>query len=297
MSMSAPRIPRSEQRLLRSHLSSSRRGGRGKREQENENFEEQQHQENLDGNSASKRRVRSRSRTRTRVSLVNNNQNPGTALVNLDQQNLQNQEALRRYYQQLDRMQNPSPYPRIVFHFAEKVEGPWRSLWLAAHWEKRLKKTDYMQADVNEIVDDILQTRSELTLRQHGHLLLGATRVLARKVTYQEQQLAAFADQIQASLEEPEEEILDDLAQDPDAITLNVGGGAGGRGNWLRDDFEFVEQQAKWEEITLAVSPLQKRRKLVPQTPDELMKEVSDGFGPATPQEIASFIFLQNSAA
>lgn len=38
-----------------------------------------------------------------------------------------------------------------MMDFDAKISGAWNALWLAAHWEKKLKKADYMHANVDEV--------------------------------------------------------------------------------------------------------------------------------------------------
>jgi len=54
--------------------------------------------------------------------------------------------------------------------------------WLAAHWEKKLKKADYDSTDISETCAKI--QKEALALRFTGHLLLGVAKIHARKVQY-----------------------------------------------------------------------------------------------------------------
>ncbi|KAG8691498.1 sister chromatid cohesion protein 1 [Ceratobasidium sp. 423] len=55
--------------------------------------------------------------------------------------------------------------------------GPLGKVWLAAHWERKLSKTQTLQTDISESVDAILgQEVVPMALRLSGQLLLGAFR-------------------------------------------------------------------------------------------------------------------------
>mmetsp|Transcript_46746 Transcript_46746/g.111172 ORF Transcript_46746/g.111172 Transcript_46746/m.111172 type:complete len:558 (-) Transcript_46746:57-1730(-) len=61
-------------------------------------------------------------------------------------------------------------------------KGPWHLLWLAAHWEKKLKKEDHVKADVPELLRQIVGRLAKVVnLRAAGHLLLGACKIFNRK--------------------------------------------------------------------------------------------------------------------
>eukprot|EP00904_Undaria_pinnatifida_P006427 jgi/Undpi1/2914/HiC_scaffold_14.g06291.m1 len=63
-------------------------------------------------------------------------------------------------------------------------KGPLGKIWIAAHWDKKLNKTQIFQTNINTSVDNILQPTVPLALRVSGHLLLGLVRIYSRKVTY-----------------------------------------------------------------------------------------------------------------
>lgn len=64
--------------------------------------------------------------------------------------------------------------------------GPLARVWLAAHWERKLSKAQWVQTSVPECVAAIVQHGEEepLALRLSGPLLLGVVRVYARKTKY-----------------------------------------------------------------------------------------------------------------
>ncbi|CAK0903036.1 unnamed protein product, partial [Prorocentrum cordatum] len=54
-------------------------------------------------------------------------------------------------------------------------------VWLAAHWDRRLKRQDYSEADLRELARSFTERQSLLSLRNTGHLLLGLCKIFARK--------------------------------------------------------------------------------------------------------------------
>ncbi|QRV79424.1 cohesin subunit rad21 [Ceratobasidium sp. AG-Ba] len=72
--------------------------------------------------------------------------------------------------------------------YAEAIlsrRGPLGKVWLAAHWERKLSKTQTLQTDISESVDAILgQEIVPMALRLSGQLLLGVCRIYSRKAKY-----------------------------------------------------------------------------------------------------------------
>jgi cohesin complex subunit SCC1 len=71
-------------------------------------------------------------------------------------------------------------------------KGPLAKVWLAAHWERKLSKTQFLQtniptsictdlSNVAAIVEDYGQP---MALRLSGQLLLGVVRIFSRKTRY-----------------------------------------------------------------------------------------------------------------
>lgn len=73
-------------------------------------------------------------------------------------------------------------------------KGPLARVWLAAHWDKKITKSQILETNIVEGVDSILQPKVRLSLRTSSHLLLGIVRIYARKTIYllQDCQDAAF---------------------------------------------------------------------------------------------------------
>ncbi|KIR29697.1 cohesin complex subunit SCC1 [Cryptococcus deuterogattii 99/473] len=62
--------------------------------------------------------------------------------------------------------------------------GPLAKIWLSAHQERKLSKTQAMGVDVGESVEAILTQDTALPLRSSGPLMLGVVRIYSRKVGY-----------------------------------------------------------------------------------------------------------------
>lgn len=77
--------------------------------------------------------------------------------------------------------------------------GPGGALWnawVAAHWERRLKRHDYAGTDVSATASFVLARLSRIPLRCVGHLLVGACRILLRQTSY----LQDDADEVRIAL-------------------------------------------------------------------------------------------------
>ena len=55
---------------------------------------------------------------------------------------------------------------------------------LAAHFDKKLTKSQIFTCDIVESVDSVLNPSAPLALRVSGHLMLGIVRIYSRKVKY-----------------------------------------------------------------------------------------------------------------
>lgn len=63
-------------------------------------------------------------------------------------------------------------------------KGPLGKIWLAAHFDKKLTKTQILGTDIPKSVESVLSPASPLALRVSGHLMLGIVRIYSRKVKY-----------------------------------------------------------------------------------------------------------------
>lgn len=57
-------------------------------------------------------------------------------------------------------------------------------VWLAAHWDRKLTKSDVHSTDVTKSVETIMEPSAPFALRVSGHLMLGVVRIYSRKVKY-----------------------------------------------------------------------------------------------------------------
>ncbi|KAI8922919.1 Rec8 like protein-domain-containing protein [Entophlyctis helioformis] len=64
-------------------------------------------------------------------------------------------------------------------------KGPLAKVWLAAHWERKLSKSQFLQTNIQSSVSAILTAGAEpMALRLSGQLLLGVVRIFSRKTRY-----------------------------------------------------------------------------------------------------------------
>lgn len=63
-------------------------------------------------------------------------------------------------------------------------KGPLGKIWLAAHFEKKLTKSQVFATDITESVQTIVNPTVPLALRVSGHLMLGIVRIYSDKVRY-----------------------------------------------------------------------------------------------------------------
>jgi cohesin complex subunit SCC1 len=63
-------------------------------------------------------------------------------------------------------------------------KGPLAKIWLAAHWEKKLSKTQVCQTNLVKSVEDIINPSLPLALRLSSQLLLGIVRIYSRQTRY-----------------------------------------------------------------------------------------------------------------
>ncbi|KAJ1969819.1 sister chromatid cohesion protein 1 [Dispira parvispora] len=72
--------------------------------------------------------------------------------------------------------------------YAEAIlskKGPLAKVWLAAHWERKLSKNQFLQANIPSSVGVIMgDDHPPLALRLSGQLLLGVVRIYSRKAKY-----------------------------------------------------------------------------------------------------------------
>ncbi|KDN53097.1 hypothetical protein K437DRAFT_271885 [Tilletiaria anomala UBC 951] len=63
--------------------------------------------------------------------------------------------------------------------------GPLARVWLAAHWERKISKTQFLQTNIEKSVGAIVAEKGmPMALRLSGQLLLGVVRIYSRKARY-----------------------------------------------------------------------------------------------------------------
>lgn len=63
-------------------------------------------------------------------------------------------------------------------------KGPLGTIWIAAHHDKRLKRSQIFETSIHNTIDSIITPEVPLALRLSGQLMLGIVRIYARKVGY-----------------------------------------------------------------------------------------------------------------
>ncbi|PVZ96969.1 hypothetical protein BB558_002293 [Smittium angustum] len=72
--------------------------------------------------------------------------------------------------------------------FSEPIllkKGPLAKVWLAAHWERKMNKSQFIQTNITNSVNALVSgDQPPLALRISGQLLLGITKIYSRKAKY-----------------------------------------------------------------------------------------------------------------
>ncbi|PRP85184.1 double-strand-break repair protein [Planoprotostelium fungivorum] len=68
--------------------------------------------------------------------------------------------------------------------FVLAKKGELGRVWLAAHWDRKLTKAQINASNIEDAVNSIVNMSVPMALRMTGHLLLGVSRIYARKVKY-----------------------------------------------------------------------------------------------------------------
>eukprot|EP00729_Bicosta_minor_P027811 gene27810-6491_t len=61
--------------------------------------------------------------------------------------------------------------------FVLAKKGALGKVWLAAHWEKKLTRTQMSRSNIVEACASIIKPAAPLSLRTSGHLLIGVVRI------------------------------------------------------------------------------------------------------------------------
>ncbi|KAF7428360.1 sister chromatid cohesion protein 1 [Pleurotus ostreatus] len=103
--------------------------------------------------------------------------------------------------------------------------GPLGKVWLAAHMERKLSKTQTLQTDIEQSVDAIMGQEIEvMALRLSGQLLLGVVRIYSRKAKYLLDDCNEALLKIKMAFRPGVADMTEDqLAVNKNAITLQAG--------------------------------------------------------------------------
>ncbi|GLB37112.1 putative conserved region of Rad21 / Rec8 like protein [Lyophyllum shimeji] len=104
--------------------------------------------------------------------------------------------------------------------------GPLGKVWLAAHMERKLSKTQTLQTDIEQSVEAIMGQEVEvMALRLSGQLLLGVVRIYSRKAKYLLDDCNEALLKIKMAFRPGIVDMTEDqLAVNKNAITLQPGG-------------------------------------------------------------------------
>ncbi|XP_077316561.1 double-strand-break repair protein rad21-like protein 1 isoform X2 [Lithobates pipiens] len=69
-------------------------------------------------------------------------------------------------------------------HVLLDKHGILAKIWIAAHWHKKLTKSNIFECNLEMAIKNILSAKTVMSLRISGHLLLGVVRVFNRKTKY-----------------------------------------------------------------------------------------------------------------
>ncbi|KAM5134770.1 double-strand-break repair protein rad21-like protein 1 isoform 2-T2 [Mantella aurantiaca] len=69
-------------------------------------------------------------------------------------------------------------------HVLLDKHGILAKIWIAAHWHKKLTKSNIFECNLESAINNILSAKMVMSLRISGHLLLGVVRVYNRKTKY-----------------------------------------------------------------------------------------------------------------
>ncbi|RHZ78613.1 hypothetical protein Glove_158g52 [Diversispora epigaea] len=90
-------------------------------------------------------------------------------------------------------------------------KGPLARVWLAAHWERKLSKTQFLQTNIQSSVGAILkQDQQPMALRLSGQLLLGVVRIYSRKAKYLLEDCTEALNKIKLAFRQGEVDIPED---------------------------------------------------------------------------------------
>ena len=106
-------------------------------------------------------------------------------------------------------------------------KGPFANIWLAAHWERKLTKSQVTQTDLHSSITELITgSLPPMAIRLTGQLLLGATKIYSRKARYLYDDCSDALARIQAAYAKVVDKMdgmnMTDGKANVDAITLPV---------------------------------------------------------------------------
>lgn len=76
-------------------------------------------------------------------------------------------------------------HTKMSFEQVLAKKGPLAKVWLAAHWERKLSKSQFLLTNIPSSISAIVQDYGQpMALRLSGQLLLGVVRIFSRKTKY-----------------------------------------------------------------------------------------------------------------
>jgi cohesin complex subunit SCC1 len=81
-------------------------------------------------------------------------------------------------------------------------------MWLAAHWERKLTKSQITSHDIKESVSAMINPSETLALRVTGHLLLGLVKIVSKKAAFLLGELEETLEQLQQGFKTNAAELL-----------------------------------------------------------------------------------------
>lgn len=101
---------------------------------------------------------------------------------------IHNTERYTSYWFRADFLLIPCLFTTFIINVSDwfiLLQGPLAKVWLAAHWEKKLSKAQFLQTNIEKTVNAIVdQGHGPMALRLTGQLLLGIVRIYSRQARY-----------------------------------------------------------------------------------------------------------------
>eukprot|EP00397_Hematodinium_sp_SG-2012_P019449 GEMP01019983.1.p1 GENE.GEMP01019983.1~~GEMP01019983.1.p1 ORF type:complete len:533 (+),score=100.28 GEMP01019983.1:75-1673(+) len=96
--------------------------------------------------------------------------------------------------------------------------GPWKQVWLAAHFDKKVKPEDVFLADIEKITASVRSRKDVTNLRSTGHLVLGACRIYRRKTEMYESQVTEVRNKLVLAFKTEERKDENETNEEADLV-------------------------------------------------------------------------------